>query len=95
MRMKNYCPGNCRWIPLIDNSKYKSSTSLINVDGEVHTGREWASLLGFGVNQINKYIREYGLDNTIEFIQRRLNNPELKPKAKQSYYDLYMTIQNE
>lgn len=87
---KNYCPDNCEWITGKNNSKYKSTTLLIDVDGEVHTGREWSELLQLGTNRINTYIREYGLDNTIEFIRRYKNNPTLKPKHKQSYYNLYM-----
>ena len=88
---KDYCPENCRWIPLEENSKYKSTTCLINVDGEVHTGREWSKVLGLGTNRINTYIRQYGIDNTIKFIKKFKNNPNLKPKQPQSYYDLYMS----
>lgn len=87
----NYCPENCRWVTNIDNSKYKSTTVLINVDDEIHTGREWADVLDLGTNFINIYIRKYGLENTIEFIRRFKANPNLKPKHMQSYYDLYMT----
>ena len=87
---KNYCPENCEWITGKDNSKYKSTTSLINVDGETHTGREWAAVLGLGTNIINTYVRTYGLDNTIEFIRRYKINPNLKPEGTQSYYSLYM-----
>ena len=87
---KNYCPENCEWITGKNNSKYKSTTLLIDVDGEIHTGREWSELLQLGTNRINAYIREYGLDNTIEFIRRYKNNPTLKPEHKQSYYNLYM-----
>lgn len=87
---KNYCPENCRWITLENNSKYKSTTSLIEVNGVVHGGKDWAKLLGFGVNLINNYVRKYGLENTIEFIKRFQTNPNLKAKGNQSYYDLYM-----
>lgn len=88
---KDYCPENCRWITANDNSKYKSTTRLIEVDGEAHTGREWADVLNVGTNIINKYIREYGEENTKEFIKKFLENPGEKPKIKtQSYYDLYM-----
>ncbi len=87
---KDYCPENCRWISNNDNAKYKSTTSLIEVDGEIHTGKDWARILGFGPNLINNYIRKYGLENTIEFIKRYRVNPTLKPKGNQSYYDLYM-----
>lgn len=88
---KDYCPENCRWVSNINNAKYKSTTSLIEVDGETHTGKDWAKILGFGVNLINNYIRKYGLENTIEFIKRYQANPILEPKGNQSYYDLYMT----
>lgn len=91
---KDYCPDNCRWISLEDNAKYKSTTYLISANGEIHTGRDWANILGIGTNKINEYVRKYGLDNTIKFIEAYLNNPGLKPKHKQSYYDLYMTTQN-
>lgn len=87
---KDYCPSNCRWITLEDNSKYKSTTSLIEVNGIIHTGKDWAKILGFGVNLINNYIRKYGLENTIEFIKRFQANPDHNLKRNQSYYDLYM-----
>ena len=87
---KDYCPENCRWVTNINNAKYKSTTSLIEVDGEIHTGKDWAKILGFGPNLINNYIRNYGLEHTIEFIKRYRVNPILKPQGNQSYYDLYM-----
>jgi hypothetical protein len=89
---KNYSPDNCRWILKSQNSKYKSTTSLIEVDGEVHTGKDWSRILGLGINRINAYIREYGLNNTIEFIRRYKMNPDLKPSnTNQSIYNVYMT----
>ena len=39
---KDYCPENCQWVDLGNNARYKSTTSYIYVNGEVHTGREWA-----------------------------------------------------
>lgn len=89
---KDYCPENCRWITLEDNSKYKSTTTTIEVDGIIHTGRDWSKELGLGINTINRYIRQYGLENTKEFIKRYIANPEYKKQVKgsQSYYDLYM-----
>ena len=91
---KNYSPDNCRWITSTNNSKYKSTTSLITVNNESHTGKDWSRILGLGINKINEYVRKYGLDNTICFIEKYLKNPGLKPNHKQSYYDLYMTTQN-
>ena len=52
--------------------------------------KDWARILGVGINLINTYVRTYGLDNTIDFIRRFMNNPKLELKNGQSYYDLYM-----
>lgn len=90
---KNYCPENCRWVSRKDNAKYKSTTRLIEVNNQSHTGREWADVLCVGTNLINGYIRFYGLDDTKEFIKRFLENPSLRNKAEhgQSLFDLYMS----
>lgn len=89
---KDYSPSNCRWIPDIQNSKYKSTTSLINVDEEIHSGRDWSKILGLGTNRINTYVRKYGLNNTIEFIRRYIANPNLRlsNNDNKSIYNLYM-----
>ena len=88
---KNYCPSNCRWITKEENSRWKSTTNRINVDGEIKTGRQWATELGFGPNLINRYIRNYGMDNVIEFIRRYKANPyKGQLPNKVSYYTLYM-----
>ena len=91
---KSYCPENCRWITLEDNAKYKSTTSLIEIDGEVHTGKDWARKLGLGVNRINIYIRDYGLENTREFIRRYMNSPNKISSCNKNYYSLYMSDNN-
>lgn len=89
---KDYCPDNCRWISLEDNSKYKSTTRMLEVDGKIHTGRDWAAELGLGTNTINKYIRRYGEDNTKQFIRRVLKDPDKvnHRQVKQTLYNLYM-----
>ena len=88
----NYSPDNCRWVTLEDNARYKTTTSLIDIDGEVHTGRDWSKILGFGVNMINKYIRKYGLENTIVFIKKFISEPKRNRKSNESYYELYMDV---
>lgn len=88
---KDYSPNNCRWITDVQNAKYKSTTSLINVNDETHTGKDWSKILGFSENVINRYVKKYGLENTIEFIKRYIENPNLKPNNRnQSIYSLYM-----
>ena len=87
-----YSPDNCRWITREDNARYKSTTRVIDVNGIALTGRDWASKLGIGINKINEYVRQYGIDATTEFIKRVLENPEHKKDIKhgQSWFDLYM-----
>ena len=71
---KDYCPENCRWITLEDNSKWKSTTNKIEVNGITDSGRGWSKRLGYGVNYINKYIKNNGIDKTVEFIQKEILN---------------------
>lgn len=89
---KNYSPENCRWIPLINNSKYKSTTHLIDVDGETHTGREWSELLELGINTINKYLREYDKEIVKDFIRAR-KKEKIKNRPKNvSWLEIYNII---
>lgn len=87
---KDYCPENCRWITLEENSKNKPTTNFLTVDGETHTGREWSRILCFNNSRINQYVDKYGKENVEEFIKKYLEHPGEKPKSRQSYYDLYM-----
>ena len=66
---KNYSPENCRWIPSVENSRYKSTTNLIMACGETHTGRQWAEILQMGVNRINRILRTKGIETTVAFIE--------------------------
>lgn len=86
---EDYCPENCRWIKLLDNSKYKSTTHIIVVDGVSHTGREWAEVLDLGTNTINKMFRENEEAQVIEFIRRRQNDKTRKRRSKQTWFSVY------
>ena len=66
---KDYCPENCRWITREENSKWKSTTNYIEVNRILDSGKGWAERLGLGINYINRHIRKYGMENTIEFIK--------------------------
>ena len=58
---KDYCPENCTWIPLKENSAKKSSTHYITVYNETHSGKEWARILNKGPNFINTKIKRDGV----------------------------------
>lgn len=70
---KSYCPENCRWISLQDNSKWKSTTRIIEINNIKDSGRGWSKRLGLGTNHINIYCRKYGLDKTKEYIKYKMD----------------------
>lgn len=69
---KDYMPDNCRWITLEENSRWKSTTNQITINGICHSGRQWSTIIGKGVNFVNTHIRKYGLVDTIELIKKEL-----------------------
>ena len=38
----NYCPENCRWVPMASQSGNRSSCHYITIDGETHTLSDWS-----------------------------------------------------
>lgn len=69
---KDYCPDNCRWITAHENSKWKSNTNKIQVNGIIDSGVGWAKRLKIGRNRINNYIRKYGVQKAEQLIQSKL-----------------------
>ena len=69
---KDYSPENCRWITSIQNSKWKSTTNKITVHGITDSGKGWARRLGIGVNAVNRWKREHGIDYCINNIKNLL-----------------------
>ena len=89
---KDYCPENCRWITMENNLKYKSTTHLIEVDGEVHTGKDWSKILNLGPNTINMYFRNYSDEQVKEFIRRRKRDKNKIRKSHQTWLETYNVI---
>lgn len=69
---RDYSPINCRWISMNENSRFKSTTNYIEVDGEIHSGREWSKIIDKGVNYINRKTHIYGKDYVIDIIKKEL-----------------------
>lgn len=86
----SYSPDNCRWIYPEDNSRYKSTTRMIDIDiGVSHSGKDWAKILGIGTNAINRMMREYPEEKVKEFIGERLKDNTIHRKPNQSWMDAY------
>lgn len=86
---KDYSPNNCQWITLQDNAKYKSTTNILTVDGQSHTGIEWSTLLELGINTINTMLRENDEEKVIRFVRCRLKDKSVKRHSKQTWFDAY------
>lgn len=86
---KNYCPDNCQWITLEENSR-RANANFIEADGKTLSGTQWAEMLGFGKNTINKLIRKYPLNKVEELIRRRIKDPDkIRSYPKQSWMSVY------
>ena len=86
---KDYSPTNCRWVTNGDNAKFKSTTRIIEVDGEQHTGREWADVLQLGTNTINMLLRSFPEEKIKQFIKERKKDPKKHRKSHQTWFDVY------
>ena len=88
---RDYCPDNCRWIPLEENSRRAGKVNWITVGNETLTGKQWAAKLGIGTNTINKLLRKHGLEKTIQLIGAMLKNPSLKQQQdnSKSWFAIY------
>lgn len=89
---KDYSPENCRWILKEDSAKYKSTTNLIEVNGEIHSGRDWSKICNLGINTINKMFKKYGEHITKEFIKARLKDMTKIQEYNTNWLDLYNIV---
>ena len=80
---KNYCPENCQWLSIEDNVRKAGKVTWITVGDETLTGKQWSAKLQLGINAINRYVRNYGLDKTKELIAAILKEPQSIKYKKQ------------
>lgn len=67
---KDYCPDNCRWIPLSENSKWNGNAQAFTACGITDTGSGWAARLKMTGQQINRYYKRNGYEKTITHLIR-------------------------
>lgn len=87
----DYCPTNCQWIPLKENSRKAGNVNWITVEEHTLTGRQWSEKLGIGVNTINRTVKKYGVEKTKELIAAMLKDPPYKKDIEmhQSWFSVY------
>ena len=66
----DYCPDNCQWITLPDNTS-KSLEQIISVDGVEGNLRAWAALLGVSTSTVSYHLNGHGL-SVESWIRQRL-----------------------
>lgn len=69
---KDYSPNNCRWITKEENSRFKSTTNIIEIDGVIHSGNEWSYIIKRGRGYVNRYLKRNGLEKTRDMIKEYL-----------------------
>lgn len=73
----DYCPENCRWIPLADQAKNRRHNWRIIINGERFTAIEAAKRLGCHKTSLAKKLRALGLPKHID-IDASLVSPRLQ-----------------
>lgn len=88
---KDYCPENCRWLPLEENTRRAGKVNWVTVNDITLTGRQWAEKLGLGLLTVDTYIRLYGLEKTKELIIAMLKEPisSKHRRSKQTWFSVY------
>ena len=70
---KDYCPENCRWVTLAENSSKKTTTIYIEVDGISLNLSEWERKLGKRSTYFAYYNKKHGMEATKEHIRELLS----------------------
>lgn len=68
----NYEPNNCRWVSKEENSRFKSTTNFITLNGITKSGSQWSKEIKKGRNYINNMLRKKGYEYTINFLKDNL-----------------------
>lgn len=94
---KDYCPENCRWITVSENTRRAAKKHFITVNGITKSCAKWERDLKTGRNAISHWIKrrgeEYAIKKLESFInQGQYSEPDLSPTYKKHKY---LTIDGE
>lgn len=68
---KGYEPSNCRWVPLNEQCKNKTSNIFLTHNGETHIMADWCDILGFSRDLAKsrvKLAKRYGIEITFDYV---------------------------
>jgi len=94
----NYCPENCRWIPLSDNAKWHRGVLRIWIGCYVNTQQGWSLLVGksktwFSQNKL-QHGQDYAYQKLLDRIEKLggikkiMNVPEEEPDISKFLTDI-------
>lgn len=69
----SYCPSNCRWVSVKEQSNNRRSNRYIEYRGECHTTAEWSEILGINRSMLDRRINALGWS-----IERAFTTPKCK-----------------
>ena len=77
----DYCPDNCRWIPMREQFKNTRKCKYYEHSGERLLHKEWAQRLGIHPSSLTERIQKYGLDYALTAQQKnaRYIHPPIHP----------------
>lgn len=74
---ENYCPENCRWVDHNVQCNNRRTNVLLTYNGETHTIKEWANIIGIGYRTLRDRISKLGWT-----VEKALNTPVLSECKK-------------
>lgn len=74
----DYSPENCRIIDIKENSRWKSTTIPITVNGITMSGRQWSDYLELPTNKINTIRRACGMEYVENYISELLSKQHIQ-----------------
>lgn len=59
---KDYCPENCKWIPMRDQPKNRRNSKMYTINGETACLKDWARRFGIKYTTLYAGVTRYGKD---------------------------------
>lgn len=70
----NYCPENCRWIPLSEQALNRRNSKFIEVNGKEMLQEQWSRETGIPTSTIAYWLKKHGEEETARRLSLSLSN---------------------
>lgn len=79
---KGYCPANCRWVTMKEQSRNKRSNRLIAYKGETKTLTEWAEIMGVNRRTLQNRLCRSHMNVELAFCKDKLYGNKVTYKGE-------------